>query len=67
VSGLGLGKLVKVGELKVGEYEILNSPLVTLAGIEVPRALRGKTEEEEGEEVEEGAETAEGAEAPAEG
>ena len=67
VSGLGLGKSVKVGELKVGEYEILNSPLVTLAGIEVPRALRGKTEEEEGEEVEEGAETAEGAEAPAEG
>ncbi len=65
VSKLGLGKSIKVGELEVGEYEILNSPLVTLAGIEVPRALRGKeTEEEEGEE-EEGAEGAEGADAPA--
>ncbi|MEO9485526.1 MAG: 50S ribosomal protein L25/general stress protein Ctc [Ekhidna sp.] len=65
VSGLGLGKSIKVGELEVGEYEILNSPLVTLAGIEVPRALRGKdTEDEEGEEGE-GEEGAEGADAPA--
>ena len=64
VSKLGLGKSIKVGELEVGEYEILNSPLVTLAGIEVPRALKGKeTEEEEDEELE-GAE-AEGGDAPA--
>ena len=58
VSNLGLGKSIKVGELETGEYEILNSPLVTLAGIEVPRALRGKTAEgdEEGEEGEEAAE-----------
>ncbi|WP_462250188.1 50S ribosomal protein L25/general stress protein Ctc [Ekhidna sp.] len=62
VSKLGLGKSIKVGELEVGEYEILNSPLVTLAGIEVPRALRGKTEEEEEGDGEEGAE---GADAPA--
>ncbi len=48
VSELGLGKSIKVGELKVGEYEILNSPLVTLLGIEVPRALKGKDTEEEG-------------------
>ncbi|WP_436516040.1 50S ribosomal protein L25/general stress protein Ctc [Ekhidna sp. To15] len=69
VSKLGLGKSIKVGELEVGEYEILNSPLVTLAGIEVPRALRGKdAEDEEGEEEEgeEGAtEGAEGGDAPA--
>ncbi|MEM7298480.1 MAG: 50S ribosomal protein L25/general stress protein Ctc, partial [Bacteroidota bacterium] len=67
VSKLDLGKSIKVGELEVGEYEILNSPLVTLAGIEVPRALRGKSlEDEEGEEGEEGAEGEEGgAEAPA--
>lgn len=64
VSNLGLGKSIKVGELETGEYEILNSPLVTLAGIEVPRALRGK--DLEGEEGEEG-EGEEGAEAPAEG
>ena len=61
VSGLGLGKSIKVGELTVGEYEILNSPLVTLAGIEVPRALKGKDLEEEEGEGEEGAE--EGADA----
>lgn len=66
VSKLGLGKSIKVGELEVGEYEILNSPLVTLAGIEVPRALKGKDtgEDEEEMEGEEGAE-AEGGDAPA--
>ncbi|MEP0984202.1 50S ribosomal protein L25/general stress protein Ctc [Ekhidna sp.] len=71
VSKLGLGKSIKVGELEVGEYEILNSPLVTLAGIEVPRALKGKdTEDEEeeleGEEGEGAAEGAEGGDAPKE-
>ncbi|WP_424961201.1 50S ribosomal protein L25/general stress protein Ctc [Ekhidna sp.] len=68
VSGLGLGKSIKVGELEVGEYEILNSPLVTIAGIEVPRALKGKEDEVEDEEMEgeEGEEaTAEGGDAPA--
>ncbi len=50
VSSLELGKSVKVSELELGEYEILNSPLVTLAGIEVPRALRGKSVEDEEEE-----------------
>ncbi|WP_420578617.1 50S ribosomal protein L25/general stress protein Ctc [Ekhidna sp.] len=68
VSGLGLGKSIKVGELKVGEFEILNSPLVTIAGIEVPRALKGKEDEVEDEEMEgeEGEEAAaEGGDAPA--
>lgn len=66
VSNLGLGKSIKVGELETGEYEILNSPLVTLAGIEVPRALRGKdVEGEEGEEGEGEEGAAEGADAPA--
>ncbi len=65
VSGLELGQSIKVGEIETGEWEILNSPLVTIAGIEVPRALKGKEEEEE--ELEEGEEAAEGAEAPAEG
>ncbi|WP_420318664.1 50S ribosomal protein L25/general stress protein Ctc [Ekhidna sp.] len=73
VSKLGLGKSIKVGELEVGEYEILNSPLVTLAGIEVPRALKGKDTEEEEEELEgeegvegEGGDAPAAAEAPAE-
>ena len=50
VSALDLGKSVKVGELSTGEYDILNSPLVTIAGIEVPRALRGKSVDEEEDE-----------------
>ena len=55
VSELKLGKSIKVGELTTGEYDIINSPLVTLVGIEVPRALKGKDlegEEEEGGEAE---------------
>jgi len=55
VSKLGLGKSVKVGEIPTENFEILNSNLVTIMGIEVPRALRGKSvEDEEGEEGEEG-------------
>ncbi len=55
VENLGLGKSVKVGEVAENNFEILNSPLVTIMGIEVPRALRGKSLEE-GEEGEEAAE-----------
>lgn len=50
VSKLELGKSVKVGELEAGNYEIMTGPLVTILGIEIPRALKGKSaEEEEGE------------------
>ncbi len=58
VSKLAIGKSFKVSELPTGEYEILNSPLVSIVGIEIPRALRGKTAdvEEETEEEEEAAE-----------
>lgn len=57
VSKLGLGKSVKVGEVQTENFEILNNPLVTIMGIEVPRALRGKqvASEEEEEETEEAA------------
>lgn len=63
VNKLGLGKSIKVGELQVGEYEILNSPLVSILGVEIPRALRGKTagDDEEGEEGEESGEATEAA------
>lgn len=55
ISKLGLGKSTKVGEIKTDNYEILNSPLVSVASVEVPRALRGKSAAElEGETEEEG-------------
>lgn len=62
VSELELGRSIKVGDLPKGDYEILTNPLVTITGIEVPRALKGK-DDEEGEE--DGEETAEGAEGAA--
>jgi large subunit ribosomal protein L25 len=42
ISNLELGKSIKVGDVKVEGVEILNSPLVTIATVEIPRALRGK-------------------------
>jgi large subunit ribosomal protein L25 len=42
ISGLDLGKSVKVRDIKIENYEILSSPLVTIATIETPRALRGQ-------------------------
>ncbi len=50
ISELKLGKTIKVGELPGGDYEIQNSTLVTICSVEVPRAMRGKSEDEEGEE-----------------
>lgn len=53
ISDLTLGKSTKVGEIKAEGFEIINSPLVSVATVEVPRALRGKSAAEleaEGEE-----------------
>jgi len=44
ISNLDLGKAVKVKDIKIENVEILNSPLVTVATIETPRALRGVEE-----------------------
>jgi large subunit ribosomal protein L25 len=61
ISTLKLGKSTKVGDLPEGDYTVLNSPLVTIASVAIPRALRGKSAEElEAEEAEEAA--AEGSE-----
>jgi large subunit ribosomal protein L25 len=46
ISGLDLGKSVRVGDIKTEGFAILNNPLVSIASVEVPRALRGKGEEE---------------------
>ncbi|WP_339813729.1 50S ribosomal protein L25/general stress protein Ctc [uncultured Imperialibacter sp.] len=50
ISKLELGKTVKVGELGEAKYNILNSPLVSIASVEVPRALKGKGADGEEEE-----------------
>jgi large subunit ribosomal protein L25 len=49
ISTLKLGKTVKVASLTQEGYEILNSPLVSIASVEVPRAMKGKEDEEEGD------------------
>lgn len=51
ISKLDLGKSFKVSELKAEGFEILTSPNVSLVTIGIPRALRGKKVEEEGEEA----------------
>ena len=56
VGKLKLGKSIKVGALEVKDYEILNSPLVTIATVAIPRALRGMSEEELEAQEAEGAE-----------
>lgn len=58
VSELQLGKTIKIGDLTPGDYEIFNSPLVTICSVDVPRAMKGKGVGEDGEE-EESEETAE--------
>lgn len=47
VTTLDLGKTIKVSALPKAKYTILNSPLVSIASVEVPRALKGKTPGEE--------------------
>lgn len=46
ISNLSLGKSIKVGEIETGNYTIVNSPLVSICSVEVPRALRGKSADE---------------------
>ncbi|HHP7241783.1 MAG TPA: 50S ribosomal protein L25/general stress protein Ctc [Cyclobacteriaceae bacterium] len=52
ISKLELGKSIKVGEIEPKDYQILNNELVSIVSVEVPRAMRGKTEEEQAEEAE---------------
>ena len=72
VSGLDFGKSAKVADVQTGDFKVSEDPALSIAVIEVPRALRGAgtdDEELEGDEeaTEEGAEGTEGAEAEAEG
>ncbi|MEM1407579.1 MAG: 50S ribosomal protein L25/general stress protein Ctc [Bacteroidota bacterium] len=47
---LDFGRAIKVGEIEANNYEILDTAIASVAVVEVPRALRGKTDEEAGEE-----------------
>lgn len=60
VSHLDLGGSIKVATIPADKFEILQSPIITIATVEVPRAL--KTVEEEMEEEAEAAAAAEEAE-----
>lgn len=69
ITALDFGKAIKVHDVATDNFEILDAPQASIAVVEVPRALRGKTADAEGEEegaegaVEEGAEEAPAAEA----
>ena len=52
ISELDLGQSVKVKDVEVGEFEVLTPGRITIATVEVPRAMRGKASENE-EETEE--------------
>lgn len=45
VSNLDLGKTIKIREVKEENYKILNSKLIPVASVEIPRALRSKANE----------------------
>jgi large subunit ribosomal protein L25 len=63
ISGLNLGKSVKIRDIEKKDFETLNADRITIATVDIPRALKsGEFDEEEGEEEEEGAEGAAGAE-----
>ena len=63
ISDLQLGKSIKVEELLNDQYDILNSPLVSVVSVNIPRVkIEIEEDEEEGEEGAEGAEGAEGSE-----
>ncbi|MCU0445924.1 MAG: 50S ribosomal protein L25/general stress protein Ctc [Microscillaceae bacterium] len=42
ISGLALGKTIKVKDIQVEGFEILNAGNIPIASIEIPRGLRGK-------------------------
>ena len=68
ISELQLGKSISVETLLNDQYEILNSPLVSVVSVNVPRVkIEVEEEDEEGEEGEEGEESGEGSDASEKG
>ena len=59
ISGISLGQTIKVKEVKLDNFEILNNPQVTIASVSIPRAAKTGDLEEELEEEEAAAEEGE--------
>ncbi|MEM6525023.1 MAG: 50S ribosomal protein L25/general stress protein Ctc [Bacteroidota bacterium] len=47
LSELDFGRAIKVGEIEVSNFEILDTSIASVAVVEIPRALRGKSDDEE--------------------
>jgi len=43
ISGLELGKSIKVGDLKQDNYTILNTPSIPVVSVQIPRAVKEET------------------------
>ncbi|WP_020530713.1 50S ribosomal protein L25/general stress protein Ctc [Flexithrix dorotheae] len=50
IDGLELGKSVKISSLEQKDYTILNNPMVTIASVEIPRALKSAQSKDGGDE-----------------
>ena len=59
ISGLDLGKSVKIADIEVDNFELLNNARITIATVDIPRALKSGEFDEEEEEEGEGEEGAE--------
>jgi len=66
VTDLVLGKSIKIGDIDAGKLEILNSPNIPIASVEIPRAVKSAQAAEDAAESAEGEAAVEG-EAAAEG
>ncbi len=60
ISHLDFGKAVKVESVQLENIQVLDTPQASIAVVEIPRALRGKTAEEEAADEAEGEDGAEG-------
>lgn len=54
IAELNFGKSIKVLDVITKDFEILDTPQASIAVVEIPRALRGKTADELAEEAAEG-------------
>ena len=51
IAKLDFGRAIKVSEVVTNNFEIMDTPQASIAVVEVPRALRGKMDDADGEEA----------------